>query len=62
MLYGAWRFVLFHALIGPLLARQLTSDANETPAIWCLFSVGILLIVLAPPLRRFLSARRALAA
>lgn len=60
--YGAWRFALFHALIGPILARQLTADPGEWPAIWCLFSIGIILTALAPPARRLLSAGRALAA
>ncbi|MDT8343195.1 MAG: DUF5765 domain-containing protein [Thermohalobaculum sp.] len=52
--YGAWRFVLFHALLGPILARLLSDDPTETPAIWCLFSIGLLLIGLSPAIwRRF---------
>lgn len=50
--YGAWRFVLFHALVGPILAWQLTASPHEAPAIWCLFSVGIVLIALSPWVRR----------
>lgn len=46
--YGAWRFSLFHLLFGPVLARALTSNVNEFPAIWCLFSVGIIIIGLHP--------------
>lgn len=46
--YGAWRFVLFHLLAGPVLATLLTSNPNEMPAVWCLFSIGILLIGLSP--------------
>ena len=49
--YGCWRFVLFHILAGPVLAFQLTDNANEIPAIWCLFSIGIILIGLSPWLR-----------
>lgn len=49
--YGAWRFVLFHALVGPALAWSLTRDANEMPAVWCLFSIGILATSLSPALR-----------
>lgn len=52
LVYGAWRFALFHALAGPILASALTRDANEFPAIWCLFSVGLLLISLSPAIRR----------
>lgn len=50
--YGAWRFAVFHAIVGPILASQLTGDANEAPAVWCLFSIGIALIALVPPIRR----------
>ena len=48
LFYGAWRLVLFHALAGPGLATLLTSNPNEMPAIWCLFSIGIIGIVLLP--------------
>lgn len=51
LLFGAWRFVLFHALAGPLLASALTSNPNEMPAIWCLFSIGLLAIAYSPWLR-----------
>jgi hypothetical protein len=49
--YGAWRFVIFHALAGPILADALTSNPNEAPAVWCLFSIGLLLIGLSPLIR-----------
>ncbi len=52
LLYGAWRFVVFHALAGPVLAGFLTGNPNEAPAIWCLFSIGILAIGLSPVLRQ----------
>lgn len=48
--YGAWRFVLFHLLAGPVLASLLTENPNEMPAVWCLFSIGIILIGLSPAL------------
>lgn len=51
LLYGAWRFALFHALAGPITAHLLTDNPNEMPAIWCLFSIGILLIALSPAIR-----------
>jgi hypothetical protein len=50
--YGAWRFVVFHALVGPILASLLTASPNEAPAVWCLFSIGILLIGLSPLVRK----------
>lgn len=61
LLYGAWRFALFHALAGPILASSLTKNPNEFPAVWCLFSIGILLIALSPWCRRQVSSRLAAA-
>ncbi|MFQ6549398.1 DUF5765 domain-containing protein [Aestuariibius sp. 2305UL40-4] len=58
IVYGAWRFVVLHALVGPILALQLTSDPGEMPAIWCLFSIGLLLIGLSPAVRRQVSTTR----
>lgn len=49
--YGAWRFSVFHAVLGPMLAMTLTDNPNEMPAIWCLFSVGLVLLSLSPPIR-----------
>jgi hypothetical protein len=62
LFYGAWRFVLFHALVGPFLAGLLTDNPNEVPAVWCLFSIGILLIAMSPAIRRGLGAPLAAAA
>lgn len=52
LIYGAWRFVAFHALAGPFLAGLLTENPNEAPAVWCLFSIGILIVGLSPLIRR----------
>lgn len=52
LLYGAWRFVLVHLLAGPILAGLTTGNPNEVPAIWCLFSIAIILIALSPMVRR----------
>ncbi len=51
LVYGAWRFVLFTYVAGPVAAITLTTDPNEMPAIWCLFSIGLLLISLSPLVR-----------
>ncbi|MGI9355400.1 MAG: DUF5765 domain-containing protein [Rhizobiaceae bacterium] len=50
--YGAWRFVAMHAVAGPMAAHLLTDNPNEVPAVWCLFSIGILLLALSPFIRR----------
>lgn len=52
LIYGAWRFAIFHLLAGPVLASFLTSNPNEVPAIWCLSSIAITLVVLLPWFRR----------
>jgi hypothetical protein len=57
LFYGLWRFALFHALIGPIAANLLTQNPNEAPAIWCLVSVLILGVVLAPGARQLFGAR-----
>jgi hypothetical protein len=53
-LYGSWRFVLFSWVAGPFLASQTTSNINEWPAVWCLFSIGLCLAIIKTPLRRYL--------
>jgi hypothetical protein len=57
LMYGAWRFVIAHLLAGPILANALTTNPNEMPAIWCLFSIIILLIGLSPAIRKKVSAQ-----
>lgn len=57
LIYGAWRFVLLHAVTGPILAWSLTSNPNEMPAVWCLFSIAILCISLSPLIRRSMTSR-----
>lgn len=61
LFYGAWRFVVFHALLGPILAATLTDNPNEMPAIWCLFSIGLLLVALSPFIRTHLLGTRQVA-
>ncbi|GKY88318.1 DUF5765 domain-containing protein [Sinisalibacter aestuarii] len=58
LIYGAWRWALFHAVLGPALSILLTDDPNEMPAVWCLFSIGLVLVSLSPMLRRGLAPAR----
>lgn len=58
LLYGSWRLVLYHFLLGPFIAQLTTDNHNEWPAIWCLLSIGILILVIKTPLRRWLLVRR----
>ena len=57
VLYGSWRLTLYHLLLGPVLAFVLTRNPNEWPAVWCLLSIGILLIVVKTPIRQLLFVR-----
>lgn len=57
LMYGSWRFTLYHLVVGPWLAAMTTNNINEWPAIWCLFSIGLLMIAVKSPLRRFMYVR-----
>lgn len=54
VLYGSWRMTIYHILLGPLPARLLTHNLNEFAAVWCLVSIGFLLIVVKTPIRKIL--------
>jgi len=58
ILYGSWRFTIYHYLSGPFLSTMLTNTVNEQPAIWCLLSIGILLLVVKTPLRTLLHVKK----
>jgi hypothetical protein len=45
---------LFTYLAGPFAASLTTSNINEWPAVWCLFSIGLCLMIIMTPLRRHL--------
>jgi uncharacterized membrane protein YoaK (UPF0700 family) len=44
---GLYIIPIFIFISGPLLGTILTDDSNESPAIWCLFSVLQILIMLS---------------
>ena len=54
LLYGAWRGTLYHIICGPFLAFLLTNNVNERPAVWCLLSIGILLLVVKTPIKKYM--------
>jgi len=51
--YGVWRGTIFHLLFGPFLAWLTTDNMNEWPAVWCLLSIGIIMLVLKVRLSPF---------
>ena len=57
-LYSSWRMSVYHILLGPLLAYIFTNNWNELPAVWCLFSIGFLLIVIKTPIRKFMYVKK----
>lgn len=57
LLYGSWRAVLYGLVAGPGLALLTSSSANEFAAVWCLYSVGLILLLMSHRLRNFLSVR-----
>jgi hypothetical protein len=54
LLYGSWRITVYHLVMGPFLANMLTNNTNEGAAVWCLLSIGFLLIVVKTPIRKLL--------
>jgi len=58
LLYGSWRCTLYHATFGVFLASATTNNVNEWPAVWCLFSIALLLVVIKTPIRRLLFVKR----
>ena len=58
LLYGAWRGALVIVLSGPILAYFLTGgNWQEWPAVWCLYSVAIILYGVV---KRYLADRSAI--
>jgi hypothetical protein len=58
LVYGSWRFTFFHIVTGPTAAYLTTSNPNEWPAVWCLYSVGLVLVAMLGPLRRWFVVRK----
>ena len=58
MLYGAWKVNIYHLLLGPLVARLLSANPNEWPAIWCLFSIALILILFTPKVRKMFYVKK----
>ncbi len=54
MFYGSWKLVFYHLISGPLLSYLTTSDMNEWAAVWCPYSIGLILLVIKTPIRKYL--------
>jgi Family of unknown function (DUF5765) len=57
-LYGSWRLNLYQMTFGLFLALLLTSNPNEAAAIWCLLSIGIVILIVGDkPVAKHLHVR-----
>jgi hypothetical protein len=54
LLYGSWKLTLYHLITGPLLSFLTTNNMNEWAAVWCLYSIGLLLLLIKTPIRDYL--------
>jgi hypothetical protein len=54
LIYGSWKLVFYHLISGPLLSYLTTRDMNESAAVWCLYSIGLILLVIKTPIRKYL--------
>lgn len=57
LLYGSWKLVTYHIVTGPLLSYLTTNNMNEWAAVWCLYSIGLLLLLIKTPIRHYLHVR-----
>jgi hypothetical protein len=58
ILYGSWKWSAYHYVVGPLLASFTTSDVNERPAVWCLFSTCIIALLVNTRVRNYVYVRQ----
>lgn len=58
IMYGSWRFVGFHYIIGPWISDVTTDDPNEYAAVWCLFSIALCVSVIKSPIRKYLHVKK----
>lgn len=58
LLYASWKMTIYHIITGPLLALITTNNANEFAAVWCLYSIGLLLILIKTPIRKYIYVER----
>lgn len=57
IIYGSWRFVAFHYVVGPWISDVTTDDPNEYAAVWCLFSIVLCVSVIKTPIRKYLHVK-----
>ena len=58
ILYGSWKWSLYHFLVGPFLAALTTTDVSERPAVWCLLSTCIIALLVNTRIRNYVQVKR----
>ena len=58
IIYGSWRMTTYHIITGPFLAYLTTNNPNEWAAVWCLYSIGLLLLLIKTPIRKHLYVKK----
>jgi hypothetical protein len=58
ILYGSWKWSAYHFVVGPLMASFTTSDVNERPAVWCLFSTCIIALLVNTRIRQYIYVKK----
>lgn len=58
VLYGSWKWSLYHLIVGPFMAAMTTPDVNERPAVWCLFSTMIIALLVNTRLRNYIKVKK----
>lgn len=59
LIYGSWRMTIYHCVTGPLLSYATTNNLNELAAVWCLYSIGLLIIVGKTKVRDYMHVKNA---
>ncbi|MCK5831438.1 MAG: hypothetical protein KAH20_14180 [Methylococcales bacterium] len=54
LLFGSWRVVIYFLISGPLLSYLTTNNMNEWAAVWCLYSIGLIFLIIKTPIRQYL--------
>lgn len=57
-IYGSWKVNLYQILLGPGIVALVSQDLNESPAVWCLFSIAIFMLAFIPKLRASLHVEK----
>jgi hypothetical protein len=54
IVYGSWKWSTYHYFVGPFAAALTTTDINERPAVWCLFSTCIIALLVNTRVRDYI--------